>query len=113
MAKIVNIEWMQLTREFRCPTCSVQALNADGRPARQPCTHLLFSWEGSAEEFMHSSASVESLIENSPNEIGDPIEESFVNALPRSAVLYQIETRDHACGPVVRTDVIGFNPIAA
>ena len=113
MAKIVKVEWMQPTREFQCPCCSAKALNAEGQATNEPCSHFLFNWDGQREDFVDFSDDVESILDD-PSKVSDsPISESLVSSLSDSAVIYHITTRDEALGPIVRTDAIAFDPLAA
>ncbi len=113
MAKIVNVEWMQPTREFNCPCCSATVVNADGKPAKKPCSHFLFNFEESSGDFVDYSDTVEPILDDVTADVSGPIDQPLLAILSESAVIYQIETRDHAGGPIVRTDVLAFDPLAA
>ena len=113
MAKIVNIEWMRLTRDFQCPCCGTNALKVDGNVVSQPCSHFLFSWDGNRQDFSDFTAGVESVLNNSAADLDGPLGKHLVDSLPESAVLFEVTVRDEALGPVVRTDVVAFDPLAA
>ena len=113
MAKIVNVEWMQPTREFQCPCCSAIALNADGKVASQPCPHFLFNWDGDREDFGAYTDNVESLLDDSTLDVSGPVSKALLGSLSAEAVVFQITTRDEALGLIIRTDAIAFDPLAA
>ena len=113
MAKIVNVEWMQPTRELQCPCCSAKALNAEGKVTSEPCSHFLFNWNGEQEDFADFSDEVEAILDNQTVNVDGPTNSLLIGSLPGSAVIYRITTRDEALGPVVRTDAIAFNPLSA
>ena len=113
MAKIVNIEWMQSTREFQCPCCAAKALNSEGKVVSQPCRHFLFSWDGEREDFADSTADVESVLDDAALNVAGPLDKPLVDSLSKSSVLFEVVVRDDALGPIVRTDVIAFDPLAA
>ena len=113
MAKIVNIEWMQPTRELQCPCCSAQALRADGNVAILPCSHFLFNWDGRRQDFGDfNDDEVESILDDEAHDIDGPVNDSLIESLPDSAVVYHIATRDEALGPVVRIDAVAFDLLA-
>ena len=113
MAKIVNIEWMQPTREFKCPCCEAKALNAVGKVVSQPCCHFLFNWDGEREDFGDSTRDVESVLDDVLLDVTGPLDKPLVDSLSASSVLFEVVIRDEALGPIVRTDVIAFDPLAA
>ena len=113
MAKIVNIEWIKSTREFKCPCCAVKALNAVGKVVSQPCRHFLFSWDGEREDFADSTSDVESVLDDTSLDVTGPLDKTLVDLLSESSVLFEVVIRDDALGPIVRTDVIAFDPMAA
>ena len=113
MAKIVNVEWMQPTRELQCPCCSAKTLNAEGKVTSEPCSHFLFNWNGDREDFVDFSDDVESILDNQAVDVDGPTDDSLIGSLPESAVIFHIATRDEALGPIVRTDAIAFDPMAA
>ena len=113
MAKIINIEWMQLTREFQCPCCSANALRADGKLANQTCPHFLFNWNGDRQDFVDFNDEVESILDDSSLEIDEPLNKQLVGSLPTNSLVYAITVRNEAFGPIERTDVLAFNPQAA
>lgn len=113
MAKIVNIEWMQPTREFQCPCCSAKVLNTSGKVVNQPCQHFLFSWDGDRHDFADATSDIESILDDVSLEVTGPLDQPLVESLSESSVLFAVVIRDEALGPVVRTDVIAFDPLAA
>ena len=113
MAKIVNIEWMHSTREFKCPCCAAKALNAAGEIVSQPCRHFLFSWDGEREDFADSASDVESILDDTSLDVTGPLDKPLVDSLSESSVLFKVVIRDDALGPIVRTDVIAFDPLPA
>ena len=113
MAKIVNIEWMQPTRKFQCPCCAAKALNSDGKIVSQPCRHFLFNWDGEREDFADSTSDVESVLDDVSLDVTGPLDQPLVDSLSESSVLFEVIVRDEALGPIVRTDVIAFDPLAA
>ena len=104
---------MQSTREFKCPCCAAKALNADGKVVSQPCRHFLFNWNGQREDFGDSTRDVESALDDASLEITGPLDKPLVDSLSESSVLFEVVIRDDALGPIVRTDVIAFDPMAA
>ena len=112
MAKIVNVEWMQQTRELQCPCCSAKTLNQHGNVANEPCSHFLFSWNGQRQDFVDFSDGVESILDDEARDIDGPVNDSLIESLPDSAVVYHIATRDEALGPVVRIDAVAFDLLA-
>ena len=95
------------------PVLFSEALNAKGHATNEPCSHFLFNWDGQREEFVDFSDEVESILDDASKVADSPISESLVSSLSDSAVIYHITTRDEALGPVVRTDAIAFDPLAA
>ena len=113
MAKIVNIEWVQPTRKFQCPCCAAKALDSDGKVVSEPCRHFLFNWNGEREDFGDSTSEVESVLNNAALNVAGPLDQPLVESLSESSVLFEVVIRDEAHGPVVRTDIIAFDPMAA
>ena len=113
MAKIVSTEWMQPAREFKCPCCSAVALKADGNVANEPCSHFLFNWDGQLEDFVDFSDDVEAILDSAAVDADGPTSQALTGSLSPTAVVYHITTCDEALGPVVRTDAIAFDPMAA
>ena len=113
MAKIVNIEWMQPTRKFQCPCCAAKALDSDGKVVSEPCRHFLFNWNGEREDFGDSTSEVESVLDDISLDVTGPLDKPLIDSLSESSVLFEVVIRDEALGPIVRTDVIAFDPMAA
>ena len=113
MATIVNTEWMQPTREFKCPCCATTIVKADGTTANTPCAHFLFNFDASLGDFVDYADSIEPILDDVTANVTGPTDAALTSALPSSATIYQIETREHADGPIVRNDVLAFDPLAA
>lgn len=113
MAKIVNIEWMEPTRQFKCPCCAAKVLNAMGKVVSEPCQHFLFSWDSVLENFEDSTSDVESVLDDASLDAAGPFDRDLIESLPDSSILFEIVIRDEALGPVVCTDVVAFDPMAA
>ena len=113
MAKIVNVEWMQPTRELQCPCCSAKTLNAQGKVADEPCLHFLFNWDGEREDFADSTSDVESVLNDTSLDVTGPLDQPLIDSLSESSVLFEVVIRDEALGPIIRTDVVAFDPMAA
>ena len=113
MVKIVNIEWMRPTREFQCPCCSATTLNADGKVVNKPCSHFLFNWDGDRQDFEDFNDGVESVLDDQSVDLDGPLDQELVTSLPDGSVVFEVILRNEALGPVVRKDVIAFDPMAA
>ena len=113
MAKIITVEWMKPTREFNCPFCSAAVVDAHGRTANQPCSHFLFNFDELLGDFVDYADSVEPILDDSGANVTGPVDDALISALPESSTIVQIETRDHAEGPVVRKDFLAFDLLDA
>ena len=108
MAKVITVELLQPTRRFDCPCCGKQTIRDNGKPVANPCQHFLFAFDGGRGDFTDHAESIDTLIDDASDIDVDPSHVDFVESLPANASVYLIETRDHADGPVVRTDGVAF-----
>ena len=108
MATIFTSELLQPTRRFDCPCCGKQTIRDNGKPVAQPCEHFLFSHDSDRDDFTDCTAAIDALIESVPAPQVDPLDVDFIALLPADAEIHVIETRDHAAGPVIRTDVFAI-----
>ena len=108
MAKVITVELLQPTRRFDCPCCGKLAIRDNGKPVANPCQHFLFAFDGDRGDFTDHADSIDALIDDASGIAVDPSHEDLVASLPADAMVYLIETRDHADGPVVRTDAVAF-----
>ena len=126
MVQITQVEWLKSDDELNCPCCGARVRNGDGRIVDQPCEHFLFFWDGRLGGIEESSQSFDGVLDVSlPSE--DCTLEKLAQVLNGSTGsddvdrysllnsnfdVWQIEFRDHADGPVERTDYIAFDSLA-
>ena len=56
---------------------------------------------------------IESVLDDSSLDVTGPLDKPLVDSLSEPSVLFEVVIRDEALGPVIRTDVIAFDPMAA
>jgi hypothetical protein len=74
---------------------------------------LSFQLEWPRGDFGDSTREVESVLNDAALNVAGPFDKPLVESLSESSVLFEVVIRDEALGPVVRTDVIAFDPMAA
>ncbi len=111
MATVSTLDRHQPTHRAECPCCSAPLLDDDGK-ATASCPHFLYCWNGGVSDFDECTAEVEAILDRLPARIVEPTDQELLAALPREAVVYEFQTREFACGPVVRTDVLAIDPTA-
>lgn len=106
MAQYIHIKQTWEDTIFHCPVCG-QVVCKEGEFTDKPCKHLLFSWVDQVGEFENLAPEIGPLVESEDFFLLS--DEEFLEKCPDTAVLFALESKSMACGPVYCTVVHAIN----
>ncbi len=115
MSKIVNL-YLENFENFHCPVCGKHLVGYES--TEDYCEHVLFIFVDAIGEFVHVHESMQEYADVwHDDEEWDEMEEQDIGIMDlmekhmpeKTSVLFEIETRGMACGPVTNMDYIGID----
>lgn len=102
MAQYIDIKQTWEDTVFHCPVCGAMVCE-HGEMTTKPCAHVLFSWVDQVGEFTNIVPELKPIVED--EDFFHPSDEEFLEKCPDNAVLFALESKSMACGPVYCTVV--------